>query len=59
VTETVFAWPGMGAYILNALLGRDFPVVMVGVFCTSVIYVTMNLAVDVAYLWIDPRVRYV
>ncbi len=59
VTETIFAWPGMGAYILNALLGRDFPVVMVGVLCTSVIYVTMNLAVDVAYLWIDPRVRYV
>jgi peptide/nickel transport system permease protein len=58
VTETIFAWPGMGAYILNALLGRDFPVVMVGVFCTSVIYVTMNLGVDLAYLWIDPRVRY-
>jgi peptide/nickel transport system permease protein len=59
VTETIFAWPGMGAYLLNALLGRDFPVVMVGVFCTSVIYVAVNLAVDLAYLWIDPRVRYV
>lgn len=58
VTETIFAWPGMGAYTLGALLGRDFPVVMVGVFCTSVIYVTLNLAVDLAYLWIDPRVRY-
>ena len=58
VTETIFAWPGMGSYILNALLGRDFPVVLVGVFCTSVIYVTMNLAVDLSYLWIDPRVRY-
>lgn len=58
VTETIFAWPGMGAYILNALLGRDFPVVMVGVFCTSAIYVAMNLLVDLAYLWIDPRVRY-
>jgi peptide/nickel transport system permease protein len=58
VTETIFAWPGMGAYILNALLGRDFPVVVVGVFCTSVIYVMMNLLVDLSYLWIDPRVRY-
>ena len=58
VTETIFAWPGMGAYILNALLGRDFPVVMVGVFCTSAIYVTMNLLVDLSYLWLDPRVRY-
>ena len=59
VTETIFAWPGMGAYLLAALLGRDFPVVMVGVFFASVIYVTMNLAVDLSYLWIDPRVRYV
>ncbi len=58
VTETIFAWPGMGGYILNALLGRDFPVVMVGVFFTSVIYVTMNLLVDLSYLWLNPQVRY-
>jgi peptide/nickel transport system permease protein len=58
VTETIFAWPGLGGYILNALLGRDFPVVMVGVFFTSVIYVTMNFLVDLSYLWLDPQVRY-
>lgn len=58
VTETIFAWPGMGNYVLNALVGRDFPVVMVGVFVSSVIYVTVNLLVDVAYLWLNPQVRY-
>jgi peptide/nickel transport system permease protein len=58
VTETIFAWPGLGGYILNALLGRDFPVVLVGVFFTSVIYVTMNFLVDLSYLWLNPQVRY-
>lgn len=58
VTETIFAWPGLGGYTLNALLGRDFPVVMVGVLFTSVIYVTMNFLVDLSYLWLNPQVRY-
>jgi peptide/nickel transport system permease protein len=58
VTETIFAWPGVGSYILNALLGRDFPVVMVGVLVTSVIYVTTNFLVDLSYLWLNPQVRY-
>ena len=58
VTETIFAWPGLGGYILNALVGRDFPVVMVGVFFTSVIYVAMNFLVDLSYLWLNPQVRY-
>ncbi len=58
VTETIFAWPGLGGYTLNALLGRDFPVVMVGVLFTSVIYVTVNFLVDLSYLWLNPQVRY-
>ncbi|HLW61119.1 MAG TPA: ABC transporter permease [bacterium] len=58
VTETIFAWPGLGRYILDALLGRDFPVVMVGVFITSFLYVTMNFLVDLSYLWLNPQVRY-
>ena len=58
VTETVFAWPGFGQYLLNALLGRDFPVVTVGVFLTSVIYVLVNLLVDLSYLWLNPQVHY-
>jgi peptide/nickel transport system permease protein len=58
VTETVFAWPGIGQYVLNALRGRDFPVVMVGVFLTSAIYVLVNFLVDLSYVWLNPQVRY-
>src|SRR5579872_3348645 len=58
VTETIFAWPGIGQYILNALRGRDFPVVMVGVFLTSAIYILVNFLVDLSYVWLNPQVRY-
>lgn len=58
VTETIFSWPGVGRFIVQALLNRDFPVVMVGVFLTSVIYTTMNLIVDTSYAWLNPRIRY-
>ncbi|HYM68617.1 MAG TPA: ABC transporter permease [bacterium] len=58
VTETIFAWPGVGQYIFNALRLRDFPVVMVGVFLTSVIYLLVNLLVDLSYAWLNPQVRY-
>lgn len=58
VTETIFAWPGVGQYILNALRGRDFPVVVVGVFLTSAIYLLVNLLVDLSYAWLNPQVRY-
>jgi peptide/nickel transport system permease protein len=58
VTETIFAWPGVGQYIFNALRTRDFPVVMVGVFLTSAIYLLVNLLVDLSYAWLNPQVRY-
>jgi len=57
VTETIFAWPGLGRLTVQALLNRDFPVVMAAVSFTSVVYTLMNLAVDLAYGWLDPRVR--
>ena len=57
VTETIFAWPGLGRLTVQALLNRDFPVVMAAVSFTSIVYTLMNLAVDVAYGWLDPRVR--
>jgi peptide/nickel transport system permease protein len=57
VTETIFAWPGLGRLTVQALLNRDFPVVMAAVSFTSIIYTLMNLLVDVAYGWLDPRVR--
>jgi len=57
VTETIFAWPGLGRLTVQALLNRDFPVVMAAVSFTSIVYTLINLGVDVAYGWLDPRVR--
>ena len=57
VTETIFAWPGLGRLTVQALLNRDFPVVMAAVSFTSIVYTLMNLMVDLAYGWLDPRVR--
>jgi peptide/nickel transport system permease protein len=57
ITETIFAWPGVGRLTVQALLNRDFPVVMAAVFLTSLIYTLLNLTVDLFYGWLDPRVR--
>ena len=57
ITETIFAWPGLGRLTVQALLNRDFPVVLAAVSFTSIIYTLMNLVVDLLYGWLDPRVR--
>ena len=57
ITETIFAWPGLGRLTVQALLNRDFPVVLAAVSLTSIIYTLMNLVVDLVYGWLDPRVR--
>ena len=57
ITETIFAWPGLGRLTVQALLNRDFPLVLAAVFVTSATYTLINLAVDLAYGWLDPRVR--
>jgi peptide/nickel transport system permease protein len=57
ITETIFAWPGLGRLTVQALLNRDFPVVLAAVFVTSLTYTLINLTVDLAYGWLDPRVR--
>jgi ABC-type dipeptide/oligopeptide/nickel transport system permease component len=57
VTETVFAWPGLGRASIFAVVGRDFPVVMASIALFTVIFVTINLAVDLAYYMLDPRIR--
>jgi peptide/nickel transport system permease protein len=57
IAETIFAWPGLGRLTVQALLNRDFPVVMAAVSFTSIVYTLMNLLVDLAYGWLDPRVR--
>ena len=57
LTETVFAWPGLGRMLVAAVGQRDLPVVMGAVLVFAVIYVLANLVVDLAYLVIDPRIR--
>lgn len=58
VVETVFAWPGMGRLAYEAITARDFPVIQAVVLVTAVVVVVVNLAVDVLYVYIDPRIRY-
>jgi len=57
VTETVFAWPGIGSLLLQAIQGRDYPLVQGCVLVISLGYVGANLLADVLYRWADPRVR--
>jgi ABC-type dipeptide/oligopeptide/nickel transport system permease component len=57
--ETVFSWPGVGFMMVNGILTRDFPLVQGGVLLIAAIYVTINLATDLVYMWVDPRVRHV
>jgi ABC-type dipeptide/oligopeptide/nickel transport system permease component len=58
VTETIFAWPGVGRLAMTAILQRDYPVVQGCVLLVAVVFVLVNLAVDVLYGWLDPRIRY-
>lgn len=58
LTETIFAWPGMGRWIVNAIVARNFPVVQAGVLVFAFIFVFVNLVVDVSYGWLDPRIHY-
>lgn len=57
VTETIFAWPGMGRLLVQALEQRDFPMVMGTVIFTSVVLVAFNLIADIVYGFLDPRIR--
>lgn len=58
VIETVFAWPGIGKLTVDAILGRDFPVVQGATFLIAVALVLVNLLVDITYAIADPRIRY-
>jgi peptide/nickel transport system permease protein len=57
ITETIFAWPGLGRLTVQALANRDFPVVLAAVFLFSLTYTLINFAVDLLYGWLDPRTR--
>jgi peptide/nickel transport system permease protein len=58
VTETVFGLPGIGNLVVSAVLRRDYPVIQGALIVVAAIYVLINLAIDLLYAIIDPRVRY-
>ena len=58
IIETVFAWPGVGRLIAEAVMGRDFPVIQGTVLLVAVVVLAVNLLVDITYAWVDPRIRY-
>lgn len=58
IIETIFAWPGIGRLIIQSIYNKDFPVVQAGVTLLAIIFVLVNLLVDLIYAWLDPRVQY-
>jgi peptide/nickel transport system permease protein len=58
LTETVFQWPGMGHYVIQAVLSHDYNAVQAGILLTAAAFVALNLAVDLSYGVIDPRIRF-
>jgi len=58
ITETIFSWPGMGRLIVQSIEMRDFPVVIAAVSFIVVMFSFINLLTDIAYAWLDPRIRY-
>ena len=58
LTETVFAWPGMGSWLRDAIFNSDYPALQGGILFLAVVFVIVNLIVDISYAIINPRIRY-
>ena len=58
ITEIIFSVPGMGSALANAVSQRDYPTVQALVFVMAVVFLTINLVIDLLYAWLDPRIRY-
>jgi peptide/nickel transport system permease protein len=58
LTETVFAYPGMGSWLRDAIFNRDYPVLQGGILFLAMVFVLVNLIVDVLYAVLNPRIRY-
>ena len=57
VIETIFAWPGIGLTLYDAIMSRDYPMVQAGIMILSVAFVLVNLLVDITYRLLNPRIR--
>ncbi len=58
MTETIFSWPGLGKYLVDAIYARDFPIVQGGILFFAGVFVFVNLIVDLSYATVDPRIQY-
>ena len=58
MTETVFAWPGLGSLAVSAIRNFDYPLAQAGILMMALIVVLVNLAVDIAVGYLDPRIRF-
>ena len=58
LTETVFAWPGLGRLIVDSILARDYPMIQGAILIFGLLYVFVNLIIDLVYAFVDPRIRY-
>ena len=58
ITETIFAWPGMGKLIFDAIMGSDFNLALVALLLATAVTLAGNLAADLLYAWLDPRISY-
>jgi peptide/nickel transport system permease protein len=58
IVETVFAWPGVGFLMVDAIYARDYPLVQAGIIFFSIFFIAVNLFVDLLYTYLDPRIRY-
>ena len=58
LTETVFAWPGLGRLIVDSIRARDYPMIQGAILVFGLLYILVNLAVDIIYAYVDPRIRY-
>jgi ABC-type dipeptide/oligopeptide/nickel transport system permease component len=58
LTETVFAWPGLGRLIVDSILARDYPMIQGAILIFGLLYVFVNLIIDLIYAFVDPRIHY-
>lgn len=57
LTETIFSWPGIGKWLVRSVTSRDYPVIQGGILLIASMIITLNLAVDLIYAWVDPKMR--
>jgi len=57
LTETLFSWPGIGKWLIDAIARRDYPVVQAGILVSALIFIVANLFADVLYGMVNPRLR--